>query len=241
MTPPSTALPAPGTRPPATALLLLADGRFPAGGHAHSAGVEAAVSSGGIHDVASLEAFLVGRLYTVGLVDAALAAATVRRVGASGNASMLSELDGEADARIVVAGLRQASRKLGRQLLRVAARCWPHPVLDAARSVRPDGLHSSIVLGAVGVACGLGDAAIAALSVHHTLATPSQAAVRLLGLDPFAVAAVTASLSDVAAGVVDEAVAAAGNPLDELPASSAVLCDIAAEAHGRLASRLFAT
>ncbi|MDP9388377.1 MAG: urease accessory protein UreF, partial [Actinomycetota bacterium] len=46
--------------------LLLADGRFPAGGHAHSAGVEAAVADGRVGDVASLAAFARGRLWTAG-------------------------------------------------------------------------------------------------------------------------------------------------------------------------------
>ena len=44
------------------ALLVLADGRFPAGGHANSAGVEAAVRCGDVVDAASLERFLRGRL-----------------------------------------------------------------------------------------------------------------------------------------------------------------------------------
>ena len=60
------------------ALLLLADGRFPAGGHAHSGGVEAACASGGITDVASLRSFVRGRLHTAGLVDAAFAASACR-------------------------------------------------------------------------------------------------------------------------------------------------------------------
>ncbi|MGW4109089.1 urease accessory protein UreF, partial [Streptomyces sp. NPDC004976] len=58
-----------------TALLVLADGRFPAGGHAHSGGMEAAVASGRVRDTASLEAFCRGRLHTAGLVAAGLAAA----------------------------------------------------------------------------------------------------------------------------------------------------------------------
>ncbi|MYU17183.1 urease accessory protein UreF, partial [Streptomyces sp. SID8361] len=57
------------------ALLILADGRFPAGGHAHSGGAEAAVAAGRIHDAASLEAFCRGRLHTAGLTAAGLAAA----------------------------------------------------------------------------------------------------------------------------------------------------------------------
>jgi len=65
------------------ALLLLADGRFPAGGHAHSAGAEAAVVDRRVTDVNSLAAFVAGRVRSVGLTDAALAAAAARRVAES--------------------------------------------------------------------------------------------------------------------------------------------------------------
>ncbi|MEU2660841.1 urease accessory protein UreF, partial [Streptomyces sp. NPDC007325] len=57
-----------------SALLVLADGRFPAGGHAHSGGAEAAVKAGRIRDAAGLEAFCRGRLHTAGLTAAGLAA-----------------------------------------------------------------------------------------------------------------------------------------------------------------------
>ncbi|PSJ26717.1 urease accessory protein UreF, partial [Streptosporangium nondiastaticum] len=57
------------------ALLVLADGRFPAGGHAHSGGAEAAVKAGRITDGPTLEEFCRGRLHTAGLTAAALAAA----------------------------------------------------------------------------------------------------------------------------------------------------------------------
>ncbi|MGD9797255.1 MAG: urease accessory protein UreF, partial [Acidimicrobiia bacterium] len=59
------------------AALLLADGRFPMGGHVHSGGVESAVADGRVVDVPTLAAYLLGRLHTTGLTDAALAAATV--------------------------------------------------------------------------------------------------------------------------------------------------------------------
>ncbi|MGP3910302.1 urease accessory protein UreF [Nonomuraea sp. 10N515B] len=57
------------------ALLLIADSRLPAGGHAHSGGVERAVASGSVHDVPSLDRFLRGRLHTSGTLAAALTAA----------------------------------------------------------------------------------------------------------------------------------------------------------------------
>jgi urease accessory protein len=61
--------------------LLLSDSRFPAGGHAHSGGVEPAVTAGTVTDLATLEAFLRGRLRSAGLVAAALAAAACARAG----------------------------------------------------------------------------------------------------------------------------------------------------------------
>ncbi len=57
------------------AALLLADSRFPAGGHAYSGGVEPAVTAGTVSDLQTLETFLRGRLRTAGLVAAGLAAA----------------------------------------------------------------------------------------------------------------------------------------------------------------------
>ena len=60
--------------------LLLGDSRFPAGGHAHSGGVEPAVTAGTVTDLGSLELFLKGRLRTSGLVAAAIAAAACAHV-----------------------------------------------------------------------------------------------------------------------------------------------------------------
>lgn len=64
------------------AVLLLTDARFPAGGHAHSGGLEPAVAAGTITDISTLEAFLRGRLRTAGVTAAGLAAATCARVAA---------------------------------------------------------------------------------------------------------------------------------------------------------------
>ncbi|MBZ9644040.1 urease accessory protein UreF, partial [Streptomyces sp. PSKA30] len=84
---------------PRAALLVLADGRFPAGGHAHSGGAEAAVKAGRITGAASLEDFCRGRLHTAGLVSAGLAAAAALGVDPV-------ELDTAADARTPSPALR---------------------------------------------------------------------------------------------------------------------------------------
>ncbi|HVQ91298.1 MAG TPA: urease accessory UreF family protein [Mycobacteriales bacterium] len=69
--------------PAAVALVLLTDSRLPAGGHAHSGGMEAALDAGLVHDPAGLAGFLRGRLWTAGLVAAGLAAAAARLAGRS--------------------------------------------------------------------------------------------------------------------------------------------------------------
>jgi urease accessory protein len=213
------------------AALLLADGRLPTGGHVHSAGVESAVDDGRIVDVETLGAYLLGRLHTVGLTEAALAAAAVLQPGA------LAQLDAEADARITVPELRLVSRRLGRQLVRVAGRCWPDPVL----ATLPDDAHQPVALGAVGIAAGLDALTVARIAIHHVTTTAAQSALRLLGLDPFAVAALTASLAVEGERVAMEALFAAGGPIHELPARTGPVVEIAAATHASLTTRLFAS
>lgn len=213
------------------AALLLADGRFPMGGHVHSAGVESAVADGRIADVADLAGYLQGRLHTTGLTEAALAAAAVLHL------DELDQLDAEAEARITVPALRLVSRRLGRQLVRVAGGCWPSATLASL----PDSPHQSVALGCVGVAAGLGATEVARLAVHHAITTPAQAAVRLLGLDPFSVAALTAELAATGERVVEEAVGAAAGAIADLPARTGPLVEIAAIHHAALPTRLFAS
>lgn len=231
------------------ALLLLGDGRLPTGGHVHSGGVEQAVAAGRVHDEETLRAFALGRLSTVGRTDAALAAATGARLASASSATWaasLRELDGEAHARVTATSLRVASRRLGRQLLRVAGPAWPHPVMAVAGAVggvaaSGGGLHAPVALGTVAFAAGVDVRGTAALAAHATVAVPTQAAVRLLGLDPFAVAAVAAGLSAEAARVVDEAVAAAAGPVLDLPAGAGPALELDAVAHAGRDDTLFAT
>jgi urease accessory protein len=210
-----------------SALLLLADGRFPAGGHAHSGGLEAAVDDGRVHDLASLAVFLDGRLATVGMSDAALAAAVVHRWPDP----PWAVLEAEARARTAAPAVRAASSALGRQLLRAARRLW---AVDA-----PDGCSHPVALGAVAAAAGLTALDAASLAAHHAVTGPAGSAVRLLGLDPVAVQGVVVALpvDEVAA----EAAAAGAGPLDALPGAGLVLADLAAERHARKEARLFAS
>ncbi|MFJ8133114.1 urease accessory protein UreF [Streptomyces hydrogenans] len=217
-----------------SALLVLADGRFPAGGHAHSGGAEAAVKAGRIRDAAGLEAFCLGRLHTAGLTAAGLAAAA-----ALGHDPY--ELDAAADARTPSPALRAASRRLGRQLMRAARATWPGPGLDALAAAFPRGAHQPVVLGVTARAAGLGPEDAAHCVAYETVGGPATATVRLLGLDPYQATAVLARLAPVMDEVAARATAAAREGVDALPAASAPLLDITAEQHAAWPVRLFAS
>ncbi|WP_405578694.1 urease accessory protein UreF [Streptomyces sp. NBC_01092] len=220
------------------ALLVLADGRFPAGGHAHSGGAEAAVKAGRISGAASLEDFCRGRLHTAGLVAASLAAAAA--VGVDAGA-----LDEAADARTPSPALRVAARKLGRQLMRAARATWPSGELDELARRFPKGAHQPVVLGVVARAAGLGAVEAAYCAAYESVSGPASAAVRLLSLDPFDATGVLARLAPELDRVVDRAVEGArrvvGGGVDELPAGSGPLLEIGAEVHAAWAVRLFAS
>ncbi|MFD4346618.1 urease accessory protein UreF [Streptomyces coelicoflavus] len=223
---------------------MLADGRFPAGGHAHSGGLEAAVVAGRVSDPGTLEAFLRGRVATSGAMAAAFAAAacaafdgppegperhrtrlaetdsepetgTDPETGTgteTGGQGRISALDTELEARTPAPALRATSRKLGRQLLRTARAIRPHPGLDAL-----------------------------AAALHDAATGPATAAVRLLGLDPFAVHAVLARLAPDLDRLATAATARANAPAAELPAYGAPSLDISAELHATWEVRLFAS
>jgi urease accessory protein len=220
------------------ALLVLADGRFPAGGHAHSGGAEEAVKAGRITDAASLEDFCRGRLHTAGLVAAALAAAT-----AAGADPV--EVDAAADARTPSPALRVAARRLGRQLMRAARATWPHAELDALAREFPKGAHQPVVLGLTARAAGLGALDAAYCAAYESVSGSASAVVRLLSLDPFEATGVLARVAPQVDLVVDRAVAAGVRVLGEgvgvLPSASAPLLEIGAEAHAGWGVRLFAS
>jgi urease accessory protein len=210
-----------------TQLLLLADGRFPAGGHAHSGGLEAAVARGRVRGLDDLRAFLEGRLRTGGLVGAAFAAAACARPEA------VEELGEELDARTPSPALRLAAQRQGRSLSRAAQVVWPGA--PVARAAQP------IALGLAAAAAGLTPEEAALLGAYHSITGPASAAVRLLGLDPYRVQALLADLGEACDAVAREAATHAHGPAADLPAASAPLLDVSAEDHADWEVRLFAS
>jgi urease accessory protein len=228
--------------------MLLADARFPSGGHAHSGGAEEAVDDGLVSDAGSLAELLEVRLGTTGPLAAAVAARAAVMAGhpLGMDCRTWEVFDTEVDARTPSPAWRRSSRRQGRAYLRTGRGLSAAPVLGVvARSAQDrGGPHLPVAHGAVAGAIGLGPLAAATVSLYSGLAGPASAAVRLLGIDPTDATAAVARL----APVVDElarAAAAGATPelasLAELPAPALPGTDWLAERHARRSQRLFAS
>jgi urease accessory protein len=210
------------------ALLTLADSRLPAGGHAHSGGVEQAIAAGVVHDPGSLSTFLRRRLATSGAVAAGLAAAAC--AGAD-----LTALDAEADARTPSPALRAASRQQGRGLVRVGRRAWPSAAWDALPALP----HHPIALGVAAAVAGLLPRDAAQAAAYLSISGPATAAQRLLAMDPLTVAAVTARLAPEIDAVASRTY---GHKCGSgVPAATDPLLDLLAEVHAARKDRFFAS
>lgn len=208
-------------------LLLLADGRFPDGTHAHSHGLEAAVEAGRVHDTASLAAYVTGRLWTSGRTDAATA-----RLAAAGVDP--DRLDAAWCVRTPSATARATSRSLGRALARTAAAvapAWPIALADGRPPVQP------VALGRLATAIGCTPDEVALASAHGAAAGLSAAGLRLLSLDPFEVASVLHDLRPVVEGVAGSTIGLRG--AGDLPHASTPLAEIDVERQAALPTRLF--
>lgn len=223
-------------------LLLLLDSRSPAGAHSHSAGMEAAVHAGYVNTPADVADFCRGRLETAGRVNAAFSAASCRGWQQQWAAGAWAELDAEFSARNPSEATRRVSRALGSGLRRLVKATVPHSVDRIAlswHSCPAPAPHHPLVLGAA-VAIGGGTPELAARAAAlFTCTAPASAAVRLLGLDPYAVHLATAQLTER----IDllAAVHSRNLPPDELPCTASPALDLLADVHAQMEVRLFAS
>jgi urease accessory protein len=211
--------------------IVLADSRFPGGGHAHSGGLEEAAARGLVRREADLPGFLLGRLRTAGELAAVFAGVAAHAARRGASARFWARLDEELDARTPSAAQREASRAQGSGTLRALQAIISNmELLKATISRRP---HHAIVLGtAVGGAGGSpGDAALAA--AYLSVSGPASAAVRLHGLDPLAVNGIVVGLAPAMREVASRAARFAGDDPADLPAPGAPGLDLLAEAHAR--------
>ena len=106
-------------------LLQFSDGLFPAGSYAHSFGLETYAADGTIRDAEGVERFLLSYLEgSVAPTDAVAALASRKAAVLSKRAASVEEcavIDHRLDAMKSASELRDASRQMGRQVLRIAA------------------------------------------------------------------------------------------------------------------------
>jgi urease accessory protein len=215
--------------------LLLLDSRSPAGGHHHSAGMEPAIAAGLVTDLTDVEAFCRGRLLTTGRVAASFAAEACRLGAGQATAPRWLSLDRELTARTPSEAMRTASRQLGSGLRRLMRSLLPEIDTDEvwAQIERP-APHHPIVLGAACAWAGGTPELAARAAALATCTAPAGAAVRLLGLDPYATYALLARLGP-------EIDAVAAGSLHDLAVDSAPALDLLADLHLTAEVRLFAS
>lgn len=217
--------------------LLMADSRFPGGGHVHSGGLEEAVARRIVTGDADLPAFLRGRLATAGTLAAAFAAAAAH--AAARGADVWARLDAELDARTPSVAQRDSSRAQGAGTLRAGRAMVGAALVPLGR--RP---HHAVVLGALVGFTGGTPVAAASTAAYLSVSGPASAAIRLLGLDPFVVNASLAALAGPIDAIAGEVARGAGHDPARLPAPGAPALDLFAEAHVRAHTaevRLFAS
>ncbi|HEY3098228.1 MAG TPA: urease accessory UreF family protein [Methylomirabilota bacterium] len=167
------------------ALLQLGDGLFPAGGFAHSFGLETYAQEGRVRDRVGLEAFVSAHLEGAAGPGDAVAVAVAARLGAAGDVAAWCELDARLEAMKAVPEFRAASRQMGRQTARVAAALGDDMVLAAIARAIDDDLtpgHHAAVFGAAAGRLGADPEAAAAAYLYSTAALLIGAGLRLLPL-----------------------------------------------------------
>ena len=219
-------------------LLQFSDGLFPAGGFAHSFGLETYVQDGRVRDRHDLEMFVAAHLEgSAGPADAAVAAIAVG-IARRDDPHEWIRLDARLDAMKTVPEFRAASRQMGRQALRIAAGLGDDPFLARlARAVDDDGAaaHHATVFGAAVSRGGVDPERASAAYLYATAALLVGAGLRLIALGQLDGQRVLAAMR----GRIERlATAAAAATADDLWSFNPAL-EIAGIRHAALEMRLF--
>jgi urease accessory protein len=219
-------------------LLQFTDGLFPAGAYAHSFGLEACAQSGEVSDAAGVEGFL--RAYLEGCAGPtdAVAMLCARQAAATEDLALCLALDEMLDAMKTPSELRDASRQMGRQTLRVATHLPSHPLLEefgkaVAGELTPG--HHPIVFGMVGGSLGWNALEMAGAYLYSTSAALVGAALRLLPLGQLAGQRIVWNVRPLIATLAEEA----QHKNEQDMWSFAPALEIASMQHALLDARLF--
>lgn len=219
-------------------LLQFADGLFPAGAYAHSFGLEACVESGEVRDAEGVEAFLRAFLEgSAGPTDV-VAAVCAQRAAAREDLAACLALDETLDAMKPASELRDASRQMGRQTLRVATHLPCHFLLqEFARVVAAETTpgHHPIVFGMIGGAFHWNALEMTSAYLYATSAALVGASLRLLPLGQLAGQRILWNIRPRIAALAEDA----QNKTEPDMWSFAPALEIAGMRHALLDARLF--
>jgi urease accessory protein len=213
-------------------LWQLADSGFPAGGFAHSGGLEAAMQNGYVIDAAGVQAFARHAVLQAGRGALPVITAAHRRP------ERLAELDSLSDAFLTNPVANRASRAQGGALLGSAARSFPHASIDLIREcVEREALaaHHAPLFGVIACALQLTLPDAQRLSLYLAGRGVGAAAVRLGLIGAYDAQALQLSLVPH----IEQTLQRCAN-LDAMEIGQAApLNDLYQSTHDRLYSRLF--
>ena len=206
----------------------LADSAFPAGGFAHSGGLEAAWQLGHVED---FDVYLDQSVRQVGRL-----ALPFVRAAHHAPPSRLAALDALADATLTNHVTNRASRAQGRAFWATASEVFDDARMRALRgAVHGTHKHHAPVFGAVSAALGVDAEAGAAVFLHASLRGTLSAAVRLGIVGPLE----AQRLQTQRAPLLDEVLGRSRRLAPEDAAETAPLFGACAALHDGLYARLF--
>ena len=170
-------------------LLQFTDGLFPAGAYAHSFGLEYLIQSGEVSDAVGVEDFLHTFLESSVAPTDAVAMLCAWRAAIADDLATCLALDQRLDAMKTASELRDASRQMGRQTLRVANHMPCHPLLaDFSEAVKNDVTpgHHSVIFGMMGGVMTWPPKEMVGAYLYSTSAALVGAALRLMPLGQLA-------------------------------------------------------
>lgn len=207
----------------------LADSAFPAGGFAHSGGLEAAWQAGEVPSVDALRQFVRDALWQAGRGVLPLASAAHDDPGG------LDRLDALCHVFLTNVVVRRASCVQGRAFAATCAEVWPGgAAVLHGRAQRLHG-HYAPIVGAVLSTIGVPLGATQQLVLYQVLRGVLSAAVRLGIIGPYA----AQRLQLEGAEALLEVLAACATLRDQDIAQTAPILDLLHAGHDRLYSRLF--
>jgi urease accessory protein len=219
-------------------LLQFADGLFPAGAYAHSSGLEWYVQRGIIRDARGVQEFLESYLENSAGPQDAVAMAQCIDLARDHHVGPVLDIDQTLEAMKPAAELRQASRQMGRQSLRVAASLTEDVYLielfHRVESGETPG-HHALALGAIGGRLGWPRREAACAFLYSAAAAIMGSGLRLIPLGQLQGQRVLWSLAPLISRLGDQAAAA---PPGEMWSFTPGL-EIASALHSSSPARLF--